>query len=521
LKRAIITCCLSLGWGIAACILPASADPLWPGASPSVPSEPTWFADQQLRPIEFAHPSCSSQCDDGACGDGVNCGCAVGGNSADKPSPCAGSHKVLFYNNDFSYLNDPDYRGHCLGDCLKLMPIGPGGGLGTLDVGGQVRMRYHHERGMGQVAGATRFEPTNTDFLLNRLRLYTNWQISDRVRFYGEGIYADVTKDDDYIPRPIDRNFGDFLNLFFDVQVADGIGVRIGRQELLLGNQRLVSPLDWSNTRRTFEGVRVMTQSGDWAVDGFFTNFVPVDPFRFDEADYNQPFYGYYVTYTGFENFSLETYYFGYDNTNPGAITENFSLHTMGVRVNGGIDDWLFEMEGGPQFGRQMGLDRDHRASFITAGVGRKLGESLPWSPTLWVYYDYASGDDGTGSFNRFNHLFPLGHKYLGYIDAVQRANIQAPNVLLSMQPSSKLSFHLWYYHFMANQAGDIVPSIGGTPPQSTTERHFGDELDFLAVYQMTPRANLWFGWSHLWRGNKILAPSDADFFYTHVEVNF
>lgn len=39
-------------------------------------------------------------------------------------NPCAESHKKLFYLNGFSDLEDPNYRGHCLGDQLKLMPFG-------------------------------------------------------------------------------------------------------------------------------------------------------------------------------------------------------------------------------------------------------------------------------------------------------------------------------------------------------------------------------------------------------------
>jgi len=65
-------------------------------------------------------------------------------------NPCTTSHKSVFYDNDFSYLEDPDYHGHCLGDCWKLMPVGNCGQYGTLDVGGQTRLRYHHEVGMGQ-----------------------------------------------------------------------------------------------------------------------------------------------------------------------------------------------------------------------------------------------------------------------------------------------------------------------------------------------------------------------------------
>ena len=441
---------------------------------------------------------------------------------AAKPHPATTSHKGLFYANDFSYLNDPCVQGSYLGDCLKLMPVA-GNHWGTLDIGGQLRTRFHSEIGMGRegAANTPRFQDTQNDFFLTRLRLYSNWKVNDAVRFYGEGILADASDDNGtYFPRAIDRNWGDFLNLFVDLKLTDSLTARVGRQELLYGNQRLISPLDWANTRRTFDGARLLYQGDEWDVDTFYTFFVPVVPNRFDEADYDQRFYGVYTTYKGFENFTVEPYYIGFDNHNPGAITADFSLHTLGVRLTGGSGDWLWELEGGPQFGRQSGLGLDHNAGFATVGVGRKAS-SLPGSPTLWIYYDYASGNANGGSFNRFNQLFPLAHKYFGFIDAVQRSNVEAPNILLTAKPGAKWTLLMWYWHFMAN-TDDIIPSVGNTPPQHTTgSKDFGDELDVLLRYSIAPRSKVGFGWSHLWRGDKIIGTRDADFLYTEWELNF
>lgn len=447
--------------------------------------------------------------------------------SAKKPpvNPCTLSHKSVFYDNDFAYLEDPNYHGQCLGDCLKLMQVGDCGQYGTLDIGGQTRLRYHREVGMGQDIsgpGVLRFEDTEHDILLSRMRLYGNWKATDSTRVYIEGIFAEVTDDNGtYLPRPIDVNCGDFLNAFIDYDLDADLTVRIGRQELLYGAERLISPLDWANTRRTFEGVKLMYAANDWRVDGFYTHFVPVKPFELDQADYAQPFYGVYSIYAGWENKTLDLYYIGYDYNFAGApIVTDFSLDTMGSRLFGTNGDWLYEFEGGVQFGRQSGLFQDQDASFATGGIGRKYPKH-PWTPTLWVYYDYASGNFPGGDFNRFNQLFPLGHKYFGFIDAVQRSNIESPNVLLTMSPTKKWDFLMWYWYFLANSGTDIVPSLGGTPVQSTSRTHFGDELDLLAKYKYSPRTNILFGYSHFWRGDKILAPKDADFFYTQWEMNF
>ncbi|MCA9188085.1 MAG: alginate export family protein [Planctomycetales bacterium] len=288
---------------------------------------------------------------------------------------------------------------------------------------------------------------------------------------------------------------------------------------MLFGSQRLISPLDWANTRRTFEGIRTTVKAGDWTADGFWTAFVPVNPSDLDTADWKQQFYGVYATYAGLKNVNLDTYYIGYDDRRAGPNAD-FSLHTLGARLWGTTqNDWLWEVEGGPQFGRQSGLGLDHDAGFCTVGMGRKLAD-MPWSPTLWFYYDYASGNHGAGDFNRFNHLFPLAHKYLGFIDAVQRSNIQSPNVLLTMQPTKKLGLLCWYYHFQADSATDIVPSVGGTPTQNNV-KDFGDELDILATINLNARTEVWIGWSHLWRGDKIVGTNDADFFYSQWQLNF
>ena len=144
-------------------------------------------------------------------------------------NPCAASHRPVFYANDFGYLGKPGYDGQCLGDTLKLMPVADGD-WGTLDLGGQVRERFHHERGMGQSLGLNRFEDTTTNFWLTRVRTYANWKASDNLRIFAEGIFADTSHDAGlYTPRPIDVNRADILNLFADLCLTHPVTFRAGR----------------------------------------------------------------------------------------------------------------------------------------------------------------------------------------------------------------------------------------------------------------------------------------------------
>lgn len=441
-----------------------------------------------------ATPSCERKHNDSS----QHCTCCSKTDKVAAKKKAATAYKGLFYANDYGYLSDPCYDGQLIGDQLKRLAMPR---CGKLDLGGQLRSRYHNEHGM---KGAQRFLDTSDDFILTRVRLFANYEVNNWLRFYAEGIYADSGRES-FPARGIDENHGDLLNLFVDAKLTDRLTARVGRQELLYGAQRVVSPLDWANTRRTFEGVRLLFKSDDWAIDGFFTQFVPVDADDFDEAESARPFYGTYGTYSGFDNTTVDTYYLGSENDLIGQ-----SLHTIGGRYFETLDAWMFEFEGAVQFGdRATGVDQDGEG-FATIGVGKTLSQRA-WNPTIWLYYDYAS--------ENYNQLFPLAHKYLGFIDAVQRSNIESPNVLMTAKPSDKVTLLAWYHHFQSNSAM-AVPSIGGTPAQNSS-RYLGNELDLLGKWQLSPRSEVWLGWSHFWRGNKIDNPHDADFFYAQFQRNF
>jgi hypothetical protein len=93
----------------------------------------------------------------------------------------------------------------------------------------------------------------------------------------------------------------------------------------------------------------------------------------------------------------------------------NFQFTTLGGRWLGSEDSWLWELEGGVQFGDNTN-GSDHQAGFATGGLGYKWADRC-WQPQLWAYYDWAAGGDVLGAGTGFNHLFPLAHKYLGYMD--------------------------------------------------------------------------------------------------------
>lgn len=433
-----------------------------------------------------------------------------------------GAYAPLFYNNNFDYLNNPLYDDWHLGESFKRLPMP---GTGMLDVGGQYRARQQSERNFRGL-GLTGLDD---DFLLHRTRLFANYRVADGLRVYAE--YIDAESNYETFPfRGIEVNRSDMLNGFVDLRLADvdrgELWFRGGRQELLFGNQRLVSPLDWANTRRTFDGVSVLWKGEAWDAHGFYTRPVLVDPHNFDSPTYDEEFMGVYTTYHARKDRTLDIFYLRYNN---GRGLNAFKFDTLGTRwFATGTDGWMWEWEGGVQFGENTG-GTDHGAGYFTVGLGRKV-EQASWKPTVWAYYDYASGGNLLGARRGFDHLFPLAHKYLGFMDLFARSNIQSPNVQVTVQPHKKLQALLWWHYLRLEDTSDTPYTVAMTPvnpANAPASADLGHELDVLFTLTLTPRSDLLFGYSHFFPGNYYrLTPGlpyrgDADFFYTQYTINF
>ena len=165
---------------------------------------------------------------------------------------------------------------------------------------------------------------------------------------------------------------------------------------------------------------------------------------------------------------------------------------------------------------------------FAVAGVGRNIDHC--WKPKVWLFYDYSTGGPDQGQRQGFDHLFPLGHRYHGFMDLYARSNIESPNLLVEAQPCEKWKLLFWYHYFMLENGGDTPYNINMTPfnqANRPASNDLGHEIDLTATYIISPRADLLFGYSHFFSGQYykqtpgVPFRGDADFFYTQFQVNF
>lgn len=423
-----------------------------------------------------------------------------------------------FFDTSFAYLDDPKNTEHDFFDPIKRVHIGDNWLFNT---GGEIRYRYMNEYN-------SRLTRTGNDYGLTRARVYSDLWYRDQFRVFAEYIGAWSSAQD--LPNlPIDQQKVGLLNLFVDLKVGELDGnpmyLRGGRQELLFGSQRLISTLDWANTRRTFQGVRGMYSSEKWDFDMFWVQpvtpannrpFFQDDANRFNEADQRQNFVGAWATHRPKAGQAIDAYYLMLDNTNTfsqlGIPRGNFTRHTIGGRYSGNEGNVLFDSETAFQFGKQNG--RDLFAAMTTQGLGYNFKDAL-WSPTVWAYYDYASGGNPiNGTAHTFNQLFTFGHFYLGWIDLVGRQNSHDLNFHLYMYPTKWLTTWVQFHSFWLADRRDALYNKGNSAyrfdPSGRSGSHIGEELDIVLNFHLSKHADFLTGYSHLWGGEFLKNTANA-----------
>jgi hypothetical protein len=415
-----------------------------------------------------------------------------------------------FFNSDFRYLDKPDNQQHDFFDCTKR--IHPTDDT-MISFGGQHWVRFMNETD-------SRLGRPDNSYLLMRNRVYMDAWYQDLFRVYAEFLSGTIAGND-IDPLPIDRNRADVLNAFVDVKALtiDGspLYVRAGRQELLYGSQRLVSTLDWANTRRTFDGVKAFWHSEKFDVDAFAVRPVTIKPTDVDSSDHNQLFWGTWFTYRPEKGKFCDLYYLGLDNTNiqrnpllpatgPNSRRGTINLHTFGARAAGNEGQFLYDFEGMYQTGEWLG--QTHSAHAFTTAVGYNF-KDMPWTPQVWVGNDYASGSSNIGRLHgTFQQLFPFGHYYLGFLDLVGRQNINDFNLNLTMYPHNWITVIAQYHHFTLADKRDFLYNAAGRNTRrsanGTAGRDVGDEIDLRCNLHLSQHSDFLFGYSKLFSGDFI-----------------
>lgn len=294
---------------------------------------------------------------------------------------------------------------------------------------------------------------------------------------------------------------------------AGWVDVRIGRQKLAYGSERVTGGAEWANTARVFDAARVSVHHAGMRVDLFTSAVVTNEPESPDHRQRGHTFTGAYGSATSWiPGATVEPYVLvRHLPTAIGEAGERGSARsdTLGTRVAGRIGThWSYEGEGLVQRGHVAASDL--RASAWLVQVQRHFPTSV-WHPSLLAEANYASGDaDPTdGVVGTFDQLYPTNHAIYGVADRVGRRNTQNGRVGLALRPRAGFTMKVEGNAFWLASRRDALYAAGGgvavrAVPGGAASTFVGSEFDVLADYRMSRHADVGAQVGHLFPGRFV-----------------
>lgn len=308
----------------------------------------------------------------------------------------------------------------------------------------------------------------------------------------------------------------ELVQAYVGFELGDALGsgtqtsVTAGRFTMDLGSRRLVARNNFRNTTNTFTGFKARIKGlAGGTLDAFYTLpdvRLPADrdallhnEVHWDRASFDLTFWGAHYALPLPAGTTLEAYFYGLDeNDSPTQATRNRHLRTPGLRLlrKPAAARADFELEGAWQFGHvRSGTAVDAArlgvaAWFVHATLGYTL--DAPWSPRIAVEYDRASGDDGHGTYNRFDTLFGARRSEYGptsIFGLLGRANISSPGVRLEANPGKRWDAMVMYRAAWLDSASDSFASSGVRDGAGAAGTFAGQQVEARVRYWLVPGA--------------------------------
>jgi len=404
----------------------------------------------------------------------------------------------------------------------------------SVDAGGSLRLRYEWKQGFA-LGKPGAVDPQ--DYLLSQLRVHLNIHRGDAWRLFVEGQDARLNRA--FLHNTVDdvsdaNTFTDRFDLhqaYLDVGWGNQFGgkLRVGRQKFNLGRQRLVASLEWVNTARVWDAVRLSQRLGNQGrvLDLFASRLVPVRSRGFNTHALtgnrllDSQFYGAYLTdKVSIAHSRAEIYYLLRRNTHAGDL-----VHTYGLRYEYKNNGWDADGEAMLQTG-SYGFLR-HCAYAAHVGAGRIIFPD--WH--LGAAYNFGSGDSNPADskHHTFDNLYPLNHAYYGYMDLFSLQNLHNAESVLTWKANPRNTFRFAYEGFwLAKASSDAWFNAGagvvrhGVPGASP---YVGSEVD-ITLASKFPTLNFatLVGFSHFFAGsfiNQTGTSKDANFLFVQGKYRF
>jgi hypothetical protein len=435
-----------------------------------------------------------------------------------------GGFSLERWDEDYSYLKDQTSRSVFL-DPIKYIPLGSDGSS-YLSFGGQARYRFDYFNNRT-------FGPGINDedgFHLQRYLVNADAHLGQNFRAFVQldSSFADGREGG---PRYGDTDAFDLQQAFVDLKTSDDANpwafLRLGRQELIYGAQRFISPDDWRNVRRSFDGAKLSVSVPGDTVELFVTRPVLIEREQFDNDDAGTVFSGIYnvtslPTLIDGADSKVELYLLDLNQTRHSTAGVDADTYTLGGRFVTKLGAFDFDVEGDFQFGD----DESQRiAAWSIAGEAGYTFRSTALTPRASFGFDAASGSPKPNG--RFNQLFPPTYDYLGHVYLFGRTNLIDAHVGIDLHLTNTLTLYVAQHAFWRQNTNGALYDLSGAlvrGDNGSDASYVGNEFDAVFTWQIDRHISAYLGWAHFFAGDFIsqTGPSkDVDFLYASVTYTF
>ncbi len=353
--------------------------------------------------------------------------------------------------------------------------------------------------------------------------------------------------DDSFDLRQAYLEIGDYSKCPWDLKV--------GRQILSYGDERLVGAFDWNNFGRTFDAAKLTYKTKGFTIDAFTStpvvitskNFNQSDLFNGTETNRDLVFSGLYATFDEVPFGSVDLYSLVINeprgNTSnvqgglnaavtTGSLRSHSDFVTLGTRIKGDPKK-LNGLEFSGEFAYQVGDVRGLSLNAFAASVGVGYNFELPMKPRIYAEYNYASGDGNSadGNLGTFQNLFPTNHKFYGIMDLFAWQNLHNAMLSFKVSPAKNVTVQADFNAFWLADTNDVWYRANGLtavrPLNATSRRasdYCGSEGDLVVTWNVCKNLQVQGGYSHFFTGSYLKSTgfhSDADFGYVQATITF
>lgn len=392
-----------------------------------------------------------------------------------------------------------------------------------LDLGANIRLRHEYQDGFD----VRRYAPNTSDqFLLTRVMLDINLRLDPSRRLFiqfrdAHALGTRLQREDFPRSNPME-DIWDIRQAFFEWKKigSSHLDLKVGRQQISYGDQRIFGPGLWGNTGRyAWDAVLAHVDTQRFWFDAWAGRPIENRPELWPNREFKAPFA--FVLYSGVKGFPcrLDVFY---------AAKYDYRSTIQGESGNGG----LLSHSIGFQLQKPVGKGLDYSASFIgqmgrygndrirAFGSNSAVGVTLPWkwSPRLAGQFTWGSGDQNPsdGIHGTFDGVFGGADiNFYGDLNLFFWANLRDYEWDFHLQPSQSTKLFFEHHYFTLDQDRDAWYTTGLAPLRrdmnGLSGKSLGHEIDLRFSWRPVKELELLIGLGRYFPAGFAKATGTAD----------